>query len=299
MESKNNGKIAIAIVAMFVIALSVVGFTYAYFVATVEGNTGVKNVDVVAGRLEVLYSQSNKLQAENIVPGWISDSNHYYDPVYSTKVLAPTTSNGTTTYKIVAIDKTVDVTCTDGTTAKPYACSDTGVSTPVAANGITAPVQFSVTNTENNRGDNHYIIRLNVTTNGFGATDKSNLKVTVKKVGTNSDTVLWSGTLAASGTQIVVPAAELLQAGNNTNSYKIYVTYVNANATQNDPANEGVMNSENKSLVVTADIIGVASNDGGTTWVDSDGSSITFPGYETGLSAYTDYSVAPNNGLTH
>ena len=306
METKNNGKIAIIIIAMFVVALSVVGFTYAYFVATVEGNSNTKSVEVVAGRLEVLYTQTNKLQARNIVPGWISDGDHYYDPVYSTKVLAPVTSNGTTTYKIVAVDKEVNVTCTNGTTSKPYLCSDAAVTTPTAVdangvglNGITGPVQFTVSNTANNRGETKYILRLNVTTNGFGASDKTNLKVTVKKTVSNSDVVLWSGSLAASGTQIVVPATETLAVGNNSASYKVYVTYVNADATQNSTANEGVMNSENKTLSVTADVIGVASNDNGTTWVDADGNSITFPSYESGQSSYIDYSVAPNNGLTN
>ena len=47
---RNNGKIAIAIVAMFVVALSIVGFTYAYFVANVEGNTDT-NVTVTSGEL--------------------------------------------------------------------------------------------------------------------------------------------------------------------------------------------------------------------------------------------------------
>ena len=48
---KNNGKIAIAIVAMFVVALSIVGFTYAYFVASVTNNDADTSVQVTAGEL--------------------------------------------------------------------------------------------------------------------------------------------------------------------------------------------------------------------------------------------------------
>ena len=63
----NNGKIAIAIVAMFVVALSVVGFTYAYFTATVKGNEANESVKVTAGKLEIVYGSGTKLQAQNLL----------------------------------------------------------------------------------------------------------------------------------------------------------------------------------------------------------------------------------------
>lgn len=79
----NNGKVAIAIVAMFVVALSVVGFTYAYFTAQVQENKEDTSVEVGAGIMQVDYDFGQKLTARNIVPGWISDEHHYYDPLLS------------------------------------------------------------------------------------------------------------------------------------------------------------------------------------------------------------------------
>ena len=79
----NNGKVAIAIVAMFVVALSVVGFTYAYFTAQVQNNKADKSVEVTAGIMQVDYDFGRELVAKDIVPGWISDNFHYYDPVLS------------------------------------------------------------------------------------------------------------------------------------------------------------------------------------------------------------------------
>ena len=39
MKQKTNGKIVIAILAMFAVAASVIGFTYAYFTADLQRNT--------------------------------------------------------------------------------------------------------------------------------------------------------------------------------------------------------------------------------------------------------------------
>jgi len=79
----NNGKIAIAIVAMFVVALSIVGLTYAYFTAQVVGNDANQSIEVTAGELVISYNNSQSIAAANIVPGWISDGKTFYDPVYS------------------------------------------------------------------------------------------------------------------------------------------------------------------------------------------------------------------------
>ena len=264
MKSENNGKIAIAIVAMFVVALSVVGFTYAYFTAQVQGNTATKSVEVTAGRLEVLYAQGNKIEAQNIVPGWISDGVHYYDPIYSQGAeITP----GSGIYPITAVTTTDHATKSDD-------------STPGSADGITSPVTITVSNTANNTGDNNYVIRLTNITNGIASTDQANLKVTLKK----GASVLWSGALAASGTQIIVPAAELLSNGaSNHNDYTLYLTYVNTNSSQNV--------SLGKSVTATADIIGVVNN--GTNWVDADGNIVTFATAST-----TDYTTAANAGLS-
>ena len=48
MEKNNNGKLAIAIVAMFVVALSIVGVTYAYFTSQTVYNESEEDPRVLA-----------------------------------------------------------------------------------------------------------------------------------------------------------------------------------------------------------------------------------------------------------
>ena len=147
---RNNGKIAIAIVAMFVVALSIVGFTYAYFTAQVNGNTGNDSVQVTAGELVITYNNTKSIAAANIVPGWISDGKTFYDPVYSIKQFG--TDRGVTAVK------TTDFAVKEGTTdqaaegklaAKPSV--DTAATTVIggktySAYGLTAPATFNVVN---------------------------------------------------------------------------------------------------------------------------------------------------------
>ena len=302
MRTDNNGKIAIAIVAMFVVALSVVGFTYAYFTAQVRGNTALKSVEVTAGRLEVLYDHGNVIRANNIVPGWVSDGTYYYDPVYSTKVLAPDAGATATKYKIVAVNTAVNVTCTDGTTNSPVKdCSDAVITTPSAADGIITPVTFTVSNTANNTADSKYIIVLKNITNGIAAADQENLKVTLYSGTFNvssykSATPIWSGTLSDTTTsgqyQIIVPSVETIayDANNLTasNSYYLTLTYVNAADTAQNEEAGNQDDSQGVSVSASVEIIGVEQNN--SNWYDADGNQITFP---------TANTTAPSNGLSY
>lgn len=140
---RNNGKIAIAIVAMFVVALSIVGVTYAYFVATVRTNTTNNSVEVKAGILKITYDEGQTLTATNIVPGWKSDNDMIYDPVHSL-----TTKNGET--RITAVSKS--------------ALGDT-----VSANATTpvGPVTFKVTDASTKEETAYYGIRLVNVSNGL------------------------------------------------------------------------------------------------------------------------------------
>ena len=298
MRSENNGKIAIAIVAMFVVALSVVGFTYAYFTAQVRGNTGVKSVEVTAGKLEVHYDHGNVIRANNVVPGWVSNGTYYYDPVYSTKVLAPVVSGDSTTYKIVAVKTDNTVTCTNGSSSFASLCSDTGVASPSPADGITAPIAFSVSNTGSNTADTKYIIVLRDIVNNIAVADQGNMKVTLFS-GTfdSSDadayasaTPIWSGTLAGTTSgnyQVIVPKVETIANGGSAKNYYLVMTYVNADGSQDD--------SKAVSVSATVQIIGVEQNPAGditstSNWFDADGNSITFPAANT---------TVPSNGLSY
>jgi len=163
----NNGKVAIAIVAMFVVALSVVGFTYAYFTAQIQGNQNPVSVDVGAGIMKVSYDHGYKLAATNLVPGWISDGLHYYDPVLS---VVDVEENGKTVRKITAATLNSDGTLKAGSgleTAPVY-----NAETPSM---VSRPVEFTVDNTGTQVAK--YAINLNIKTNGFEESDKDNLVV--------------------------------------------------------------------------------------------------------------------------
>ena len=266
MKSENNGKIAIAIVAMFVVALSVVGFTYAYFTAQVRGNTAVSSAKVTAGRLQVVYSSGDQLIAQNIVPGWISDNKHYYDPVYSKYGAAE--SNGTTTYKIKAVSTDDRITCNvTGSTPlsqsnQAISACDGAVTSPGTADGKIGPVTFSVANDTPNTGDTQYAITLTNISNSI--VDTSHLYVSLYV----DDTWTWSGNLAASGTQVIGSAQGITKNGSAKN-YKVYLTYQNdKDADQDD--------SQDVSVQFKVKVIGI-SNNGGSTYYDEDGNVITFP----------------------
>ena len=79
MNSKNNGKIAIGILVMFVVALSIIGVTYAYFTATFNDNQDTEDVKITAGELIATFDGTNSIDIKNVVPGWASDGLHYYD----------------------------------------------------------------------------------------------------------------------------------------------------------------------------------------------------------------------------
>lgn len=162
---RNNGKIAIAIVAMFVVALSIVGVTYAYFVASVNKNDANKSVEVKAGILKVTYASGQTLSAEGIVPGWKSDDNMVYNSIKSVSKAADGSSH---------------------ITAVPY----TSLSEDDIANGTTTakvkPIRFTVTDSSTKGETAYYALRLREVTNGLYestlATDHDDFEVTITSV---------------------------------------------------------------------------------------------------------------------
>ena len=265
---KNNGKIAIAIVAMFVVALSVVGFTYAYFTAQVQGNTADKSVEVTAGKLAIVYANGNEILAQNLVPGWVSDDAHFYDSQYSLAVDASgnylTDADGN--YKIVAVNTADCAKKSDG-------------QNPGTADGKVGPVTFSVSNATDNTGDNAYIIRLKDISNGLAEADRVNFFVTLYNTDTN--TVVWSGNLLSTSPQVIV-SEPLTIAKTYTDStltanaqdYKIVATYKNI---------DGAQSSKGVSVKATVEIVGVvkatAASEGIQVgdWIDADGVKVNFP----------------------
>ena len=250
---ENNGKIAIAVVAMFVVALSIVGFTYAYFTAQVKGNTADKSVEVTAGKLSIVYANGDEILAQNIVPGWVSDGKHYYDSMCSSSIDTDAAGN----HKITAVSTDVvkDGKCSTTDTRVP------SVTAPTAADGLTTPVIFTVKNADDNTGDNKYVIRLTGIQNGLATGDQANFVLTLKQ----GNTVVWSGQLAATGSkpQVIVPNAMEIKAGAAAQSYSINLAYKNVDSPQE---------SKNATVKATVEIVGVTDAN-----VTEDGETISYP----------------------
>ncbi len=243
---QNNGKIAIAITAMFVIALSIVGVTYAYFTANVVGNTSTQSVKVTAGELVVNYNSTNQIIAQNIVPGWKSNGLCYYD----------VESSSGTDSKIVA----------------KCASEQDEVQDKDETDGLVTPATFTVANAGDSKNTAYYAIKLKAISNGIidleENHDSDNVIVHLYS-GTYSygvdGTELWSGKLAADDEQIIVKNAESVAEG-KTNNYYIILEYKNADYDQ----------SKNMGKTITAqiEVFGVAENGG--KWYKADGTQVQF-----------------------
>ena len=212
----NNGKIAVAIVAMFVVALSVVGFTYAYFTASVQENAvSAESVKVTAGSMIVNYTGGQVLTAQNILPGWSNDGDKYYDINASNTVVDPAT--GKTGY--VAASKAVVEE------EAPFGGS-------METAGLAEPVEFKIENTGDNTAA--FDVQMKVLENYINSTDLTFVVYTSK---TDNDAVASYGE-ASSATQLLAKGEThdlamgvKLEAG-KTMHYKIIFTYAN-NGEQN------------------------------------------------------------------
>lgn len=265
MKSENNGKIAIAIIAMFVVALSVVGFTYAYFTARVQGNEADKSVEVTAGKLEIKYTKGNKIVAQNLVPGWVSDGKHFYDPQYSK---GEEVTGQTGVYKITAVSTDNHATKSDGTT-------------PTDADGIETNATFTIQNTADNAGDNTFVIRLKDVTNGLDTADQPNLYVALYETGTAEP--LWIGNLVATsalGQTIVSTPITLGKADTAAHNYEVELIYANEDAEQK---------SKNVGVVATLEVVPVVKS--GSNYVDETGTKVTLGATSTVTRASLDAKI--------
>ena len=257
---RNNGKIAIAIVAMFVVALSIVGFTYAYFVANVRGNTNT-NVTVTSGELIVQYTNTQAISVTGIAPNWKSDGLHYFDT--TTGCVSEGTELRCTAQKAASADEAKDKL------------------------GVHSPAKFNVSAAhEDNTGAVNYVVILNgITSTGFADADRDNLTyalcidscpateyaadvktdyagLTVNATGTASQTVLSKGTLAPKGQVVQVISGVQTLADGADADYEVMVYY----------ANDATAPQDSKGAVATANIevVGVQKDTAGN-WVDANG----------------------------
>ena len=234
----NNGKIALAIVAMFVVALSVVGFTYAYFVASVNNNVDNHQVEVQAGVLKINYDNGQTLTATNIVPGWKSDNDMIYNSIASVS-----TKDGKTT--ITAVKKS---TLGDVLTEEQLASSTS--TEPVA------PVTFKVKDQSTNEATAYYGIRLVEVTNDLQAVDPDNFKISLTEAG--GTTVQEAYVLTADRTQKVSEAIAIT--GGATHTYTLSAEYVEAGSEQKGTG---------KNVSFTVEVVGLQLVNG--KYVDAQG----------------------------
>ena len=281
---KNNGKIAIAIVAMFVVALSVVGFTYAYFVAQVQGNTNT-SVTVTAGTLSVAYASTQEIKAENLVPGWQSDGLHYFDDKSYNSVGDEIRYNACVKESEVDEGEVYNAS-TNPTGTRNVACDD---SKAIPANGAKGPAIFTVTNDSTARANEStvsYVIILNGISNGLADSDTNeNTKFhyalckgtcpTVDKysdlpgVG-ESEVLVSKGEISATDKVQVISSVQVLDKNDTTSDVLDSQTY-NLMLYYDDAASN--QDGTGKSVSAKIDIVGVAQN--GENWYDANGVQVT------------------------
>ena len=153
MKQKTNGKIVVAVLAMFAIAISIIGFTYAYFTASFNENNFDKSVVVKAGKLTANFVGTNAIDVRNVVPGWKSDGLSYYDAAYAQlnngNIFALHLEPGGSAEQYYGEDVTQDVKAT------------------FESNGLTAPIQFKVENSSDSPDAVSFYIRLVDIKNGI------------------------------------------------------------------------------------------------------------------------------------
>ncbi len=256
MENKSNGKIVIAILVMFVVALSIVGVTYAYFTATTIQNTETESVTVEAGKLIATYNGGKDINVENIFPGWKSDGNTFYDK----------------TQKDGSKMKCITVTSDE---ERANTVEDTEV------NGLRAPVQFTVTNDSDNADSSiSYIVKLTVEENGFAEADLTDGNVTAtlykgsytdgtdttlaKLDGTKiSEVVLNKNTTEYNFASSAADIQTLAKKGDNE---KYYVVFEYKNDDTKSQPSQGITFS------ALVSIVGVQKN--GDNWYDADNNQV-------------------------
>lgn len=258
---KNNGKIAIAIVAMFVVALSIVGFTYAYFVANVTGNEET-NVTVTAGILEVEYTTTtgSTLVAENLVPGWKNNSKRYYSEygfAEETKINPDTNLEYT--------EKQYAACAVEGEALEydePAGCNT--ANGLADATNVSGPLTFTVTAADRNTGTANYAILLNSVVNQLDAESGDDERFTYElvcvKCGENdADVIVGTGTLTHGTPEVMVSDVQSITEGSK--NYQINLSYANVATAE--------QKSQGKKVSGTVEVVGVVQTTDG--WVDANG----------------------------
>ncbi len=251
MNMKNNNvRIIILIIAMFMVSLSIIGFTYAYFTAQITGNPTNDNVKVTSGNLEVTFTSSSIITASGIVPGWKSDGRSWYDPMARDNA-----------GHIIAQHITTSVT----EVPQQYKNS---------SYGYALPSKFKVQSTGDSTNKAYYVVELTNIANGITKIgdfdDTKNMVVYLYKGQHNesadlvSTNILWNSSLATSGNQIIPKVFEI--SPKEINNLYVVLEY------KNDESNDQSQNM-GKAVSATVKIVGVAKNTAGN-WVNESGTTM-------------------------
>ena len=296
MKQKTNGKIVIAILAMFAVAISIVGFTYAYFTASFNQNVNDRSVTVNAGELVANFTGTNAIDAKNVVPGWKSDGLTYYDATLAQSneghIFAKTLTNPSDYYGA------------DEMTKKEY-----------RNNGLTQPIQFSVANDSDSPDDIYYAIRLVNIVNGIydgiataNEPLKSNLQNDLVSLRVHlysgqynyNDSVNYGGTLISSfqldngvnatDFQFLTPKTggnnepHKIEKGGAAQHYFVIFEYLNKQDVVDAEGNvtsSGLQLAQNVELSAKVEIMGVQKGADGN-WYNADNIKMELPTYTPG-----------------
>lgn len=294
MNSKSNGKLIAGLIIMFVVAVSVIGVTYAYFVSTFTPNQNPESVKITAGKLIATYDAGVSMNARNVVPGWLSDGLHYYD------------------VDVAAANKG-RIYATKATAEKVAADTESGTGYARPAFGIAAPITFTVTNNSDSEDTDStadgvqspvsYIIRLKVVANGIlnakaeattaGNTalantydaDSKNMLVSLYRGNFDADAANFGGEKisgpfvvgAKDDIQLATPVQETINKVGDSTSYFVIFEYINDKC--------GVQPSQGINMNVEAIIAGVQKDNTTNTWYDEDNVAIDFETVPTAVTS--------------
>lgn len=257
MEKNNNGKLAIAIVAMFVVALSIVGVTYAYFTTTVNGNKLSEEVRVKSGVLRIAYTKGQTITAEGVVPGWQNDGDKFFDIDLHAKL-----GRGN---KIYAISLTGDLTEQVKTDKKISEDDMTAYQGKVMA-----PLNFKVTNDSSEGAEAYYGIRLSKVTNTIATANPDDADNVILRLYSDATlkNIVAEEIVGTTNGQIITDAITL-EADGDIDDYYAVIEY--ANDTDQTDQNDAQL----QSVSVTFEVVGLNKvvNGGTTTYVAANGAT--------------------------
>lgn len=73
MKKENYKMIRLSVLVLGLVVLTIVGTSFAYFTAIINGNEKANNVYVKSANLKATYSDGEEINTLNAVPGWSQD----------------------------------------------------------------------------------------------------------------------------------------------------------------------------------------------------------------------------------